>query len=319
MKHALRTATTLSLALVAALALLAPLAAHAQINYQGRLTDSQGAALPDGQYEIQFSLWTSATGGASPVWGPYVLDGATTTGHGPLADLVGSRFNVIIGGQDTTSRSLTTSMAASTTVYLEIKVGTAAPISPRQIILAAPRALSADVIPFVTPNGSGVDISGNLSVSGDATTVGNAAVLGNATVTGNVGIGTLTPSAKLHVNGTAIVSGVMAGGNVTVGGKGVAVGEENLRIVRGTVAANGSTTAGSGFVATGPDPITGIYTITFNPAFTGIPSVTANGLGVVNAVATISAVTTSSCKVRLYIPTVGNKIDPFSFIAIGPR
>jgi hypothetical protein len=209
-------------------------------------------------------------------------------------------------------------MAASTTVYLEIKVGTAAPISPRQIILAAPRALSADVIPFVTPNGSGVDISGNLSVSGDATTVGNAAVLGNATVTGNVGIGTLTPSAKLHVNGTAIVSGVMAGGNFTVGDKGVAVGEENLRIVRGTVAAIGTTNLASGFAAAGPSP-TGIYTITFNPAFTGMPSVTANGMGVVNAVATISAVTASSCKVRLYIPTVGDKSDPFSFIAIGPR
>ncbi|MGB6223438.1 tail fiber domain-containing protein [Haloferula sp.] len=158
--------TFLSLLLVAGFALLAPNLAQGQINYQGRLTNAVGAPLTDGQYPIQFSLWTAAVDGEQ-IWGPYILDGSTDPGHGPLADLVNSRFNVIIGSRDTADRSLTTSMATTPTAYLEIKVGSDAPISPRQIILPAPRALTADIadaIPNVTPDASGVNITGELRV-----------------------------------------------------------------------------------------------------------------------------------------------------------
>ena len=74
MKPIVRTATLLSLALLAALSLLAPLSARAQINYQGRLTDTVGAPLADGQYTLTFSLWDSATGGTK-LWGDYIADG----------------------------------------------------------------------------------------------------------------------------------------------------------------------------------------------------------------------------------------------------
>ncbi len=327
MKRTLRTVTVLSLSLVAGCFLFAPPAAQAQINYQGRLTDALGAPLTDGPYVIQFSLWTAASGGATPVWGPYVLDGGVATGHGPLADLVGSRFNVIIGSQDTTSRSLTTAMTASTSAYLEIKVGNNAPISPRQIILAAPRALLADVIPRVTPNLSGVDVAGNLGVSG------------NATVSGNVGIGNPTPSAKLDVVGNALVSGnvtasgsVAAVGNVTAGGKSVVVGEENLRIVRGEVfgqANNGACTVsvGSPFVSASRTAV-GEYTVNFTSPFTGIPTVTASAFlngpaGDRDLFVSIAVRTASSVQVRIFAdgPDSGEfpRDSAFTFIAIGPR
>jgi hypothetical protein len=185
MKLKNRTVPLFSLILMAAFTLFLPAVAHAQINYQGRLTDASGAPLPDGQYRIEFTLWDSITGG-TPIWGPYTLDGTNGTGKGPLADLVGGRFNVIIGSQDASARSLTDALAAQS-AYLQIKVNDEPPISPRQIILPAPRALRADIIPNVTPTATGADITGDLNVSGTTKLIGD------------VGIGTSTIDASLHV------------------------------------------------------------------------------------------------------------------------
>ena len=167
MKTTPRSLSALSLALLAGLFVAASPLVHGQINYQGRLTDATGAALVNGPTDISFSLYDSITGGTK-LWGPYNLN----------ADLVdGGRFNAVIGNLDTGGNSLTTAMAASTTHYLEITVAGDAPISPRQVILASPRALKADVIPNITPNGA------------------------NTSITGNVGIGTGAPKDSLHILG----------------------------------------------------------------------------------------------------------------------
>jgi hypothetical protein len=154
--------------LLAGFALVAAPTAHAQINYQGRLTDATGAALADGQYTLEFSIWAAATGG-NKLWGPYVADGVTGIGHGPKAAVVDGRFNIVIGDRDKVEVLLKDKLAASLTTYLQIQVGTSSPISPRQIILPAPRALVADVLPNVVPNATGVTLSGNAVVQGDAT------------------------------------------------------------------------------------------------------------------------------------------------------
>jgi hypothetical protein len=150
MKAIIRITRVSSLAFIAMLFLLTPRPTQAQINYQGRLTDANGATIPDGQYSISFSMYDAATSG-SLKWGPYVADGGNATGHGPLVDVVGGanpnggRFNVIIGGTDTNGASLTTALTNNNSLFLEIKVGSNAPISPRQQVLASPRALRADV------------------------------------------------------------------------------------------------------------------------------------------------------------------------------
>ncbi len=176
--------TVLRLALIASFSYLAMPTAFAQINYQGRLTDDTGAALPDGPTTLIFSIWDLAENGTQ-LWGPFTLDGGTDLGHGPQADIVDNgRFNVIIGNLDESSRSLTTSMGTSDTLYLEIQVAGNDPITPRQIILPAPRALRADVLPNVTPTSTGVDISGNTMISGG---------LGLGTTPGSSGVIALTP------------------------------------------------------------------------------------------------------------------------------
>jgi hypothetical protein len=119
------------------LACLLPLIAmtqtlQAQMNYQGRLTDALGVAITDGQYAIEFRLFSASTGGTE-LWGPF---------NAANVDVVAGRFNTIIGATDAVSRPLTTALA-NANIYLQIKVGTNAPLAPRQQILAAPKALHA--------------------------------------------------------------------------------------------------------------------------------------------------------------------------------
>ncbi|MCU0780989.1 MAG: tail fiber protein [Akkermansiaceae bacterium] len=144
MKTLLQSTTAAGLALIAAVSFLVPASVEAQINYQGILTDATGAPLPDGPTTVSFSLWDAATAGTK-LWGDYVLDGAADIGHGPRADVVNGRFNVIIGPLDEHNASLTAAMDTDATLFLQIQVG-ANPITPRQAILATPRALMADKV-----------------------------------------------------------------------------------------------------------------------------------------------------------------------------
>jgi microcystin-dependent protein len=60
------------------------------INYQGKLTNAEGLALQNGNYEVRFTLWDAASGG-NLVWG----EDRTIT-------LVGGVFNVALGGAGST-------------------------------------------------------------------------------------------------------------------------------------------------------------------------------------------------------------------------
>lgn len=177
---------TLPLLLSALLLATALPAAAQQMNYQGRLTDASGNALADGQYTLEFSLWDAATAGTQ-IWGPYVLDGTAGNGRGPKADLVNGRFNTVLGAVDTANRPLVQAfsidVSGNTSRFLQIKVGTNSPISPRQAILAAPTALMAHR-------------------ANEAERIANVWVSGT-----NVGIGTNTPKQTLHVNGDLYAKG----------------------------------------------------------------------------------------------------------------
>jgi hypothetical protein len=91
---------------------------------------------------------------------------------------------------------------------------------------------------------------------------------------GLMGIGTTQPLAKLDVRG-----------DIRLGSQGQyspAVGEENLRIVRGAIdGATGAVLVGSGFTCQRTDQAT--YRITFTPPFAGIPVITATGQRPVDA------------------------------------
>src|ERR1051325_4832961 len=57
------------------------------INYQGRLSDSNGAALPTADYRLTFNIYDTSLGGTL-IWGPQVFDGTAGLGHGSKIPVV---------------------------------------------------------------------------------------------------------------------------------------------------------------------------------------------------------------------------------------
>jgi hypothetical protein len=123
---------------------------------------------------------------------------------------------------------------------------------------------------------------------------------------GNVGIGTDTPAARLDVRGD-----IRMGPSGAIRATG---GEENLRIVRGVVNAEGAILEGAGFTVSRPR--NGYFDIRFNSPFAGAPALTATAdyareepFDVM-----VKAVTATTARVVVY-----QGDTTIHFIAIGPR
>jgi hypothetical protein len=126
-----------------------------------------------------------------------------------------------------------------------------------------------------------------------------------ANTLGSIGIGTDSPTAKLDVRGDIRMG---PGGEIRAAG-----GEENLRIVRGAVNAEGGIVSGAGFTVSLIR--NGIFRIAFNPPFAERPSVTVTPHSPSEPVhAMLQAVTESAVRVGIY-----EGDTTFDFIAIGPR
>jgi hypothetical protein len=119
---------------------------------------------------------------------------------------------------------------------------------------------------------------------------------------GNVGIGTFTPVAKLDVRGS-----IRLGAN---GQHFAAGGEEDLRILRGVVAADGSAPQGCCFGVQRRS--SGVYDITFTTPFAGVPVVTVTPAEYLT-LARIGSPTVGSVQV------VFEGDVPFHFVVVGPR
>ena len=174
-----------------------------QMNYQGRLLDGQGQALPDGDYTVTFRIYDRAQPASDEtlVWGPQVFDGVgdASTGHGPRVALAGGAFNVNIGLKDEQDRALNTAFTGESR-FIEIQIGDSAPILPRQQVLTAPFAFEA----------RHADTAGH-AVTADASTTSTTAASAN-TVKGvdiiDEATQTLIPSvvAVSSISATAIVA-----------------------------------------------------------------------------------------------------------------
>jgi hypothetical protein len=133
------------------------------------------------------------------------------------------------------------------------------------------------------------------------------------TTSGNVGLGTDGPAAKLDVRG-----------NVKLGPSGqyfAPAAEENLRVIRGTVNANGFIVNGSGFTSLRQGA--GSYRITFNVPFVSPPTTTASvslGGTIHNGeYVRVSTVGNSEANFQVSDENALNTDGNFSFYAIGPR
>src|SRR6185436_16352504 len=92
------------------------------MNFQGQVLAANGSPLATGDYDLTFQIFDAAEGGTN-IWGPQVLDGAGSVGHGPKIPVVQGYFNVMLGPVDTTNRLLSGAFLGATR-FLEVKVGT---------------------------------------------------------------------------------------------------------------------------------------------------------------------------------------------------
>ena len=146
---------------------------------------------------------------------------------------------------------------------------------------------------------------------------------------GNIGInfGSFPPGATVDVAGSIRASTSITGTTIaatstmTSGGKNVAVGEETLKIVRGTVSGTGAAQLGSGYSVS--RTATGTYSISFSPAFSNTPSVTAVvAPGHDSGGYTFCQVDSASATgvvIEMRGTDGGFYDEPFGFIAAGPK
>lgn len=330
-----RCPLSLALLLVTSWSAAALAAPDRTISYQGTL-ERDGAAVPNATLPMTFHFYSSATT-ATPLQSVPVADVAISAG----------RFAVEIG-------PISDTVFDSPTLYLGVEVDGVA-LEGRTRIRGVPYAIRGAVV--------GDFRAERLAVDDEAAIGGDLHVAGDVSVTGDVYFPNRTRQ-MLNLWGTGFGIGVQdstlyqrsdkwftwyrggshhnqqgnAGGGTKLmelsdqgvlwTAKGTAlVAPETVGLVRGTVGYTGSVLHGSGYTV--QQVQTGVYDITFSPAFVGRPTVVCAGMhpnegnntsGVVQCLVDHPN-NISNSKVRILVTNGLNEPTSwaFSFIAVGPR
>jgi len=109
------------------------------LSYQGRLTDSLGNPVPDGNYQLTFRLYQQETGG-TPFW----TEAQTIMVRNGL-------FSALLGAV-----TPITSLPDAGTVWLSLQVGIAPELTPRLRIVSAAYSFLSEKAQTLDQNGAGV-------------------------------------------------------------------------------------------------------------------------------------------------------------------
>ena len=183
--------------------LLAPALCLAQapqtLSYQGVLKNDDGTPVPDGNYDLTFHIYGTASGGTA-LW---------TEAH--TVPVVNATFNAVLGSTETLD------LPFDVPYWLGIQVEGDPELTPRIELTAAPYALNVadgkvvrsvnsltDDVTLAAGTNVSISPSGNtLTISATGTGADSDWVVnGNnmhSAVSGDVGIGTSLPGTKLHV------------------------------------------------------------------------------------------------------------------------
>jgi len=193
----------------AAFPTLVAAAPNYQINYQGKLANTSGAAVADGGYDIVFRLYTVSSGG-SAIW---------------TESQTGANEVTVTNGLFSTMLGSVTSLASvdfNQTLYLGVTVEADSEMAPRKILGAVPAAFEADKLDgidstsflrsdepdTIASSSTSTLLTINQSGTGDILNLldGGTEVF-TVTDNGSVGIGTSSPTQKLHVAGGMRLTG----------------------------------------------------------------------------------------------------------------
>ena len=131
----------------------------ALMNFQGRLAKPDGTPVADGNYALTLSIWdTKTVGQGTQRWGQTFSSVAVHNGtFALLLDLSTGFLN-----------SNTLDSAINNNTYLQVQVGTNAPLSPRQQLVSTAYALKAGSVPDGSITVNKLDASLKNSVLGGA-------------------------------------------------------------------------------------------------------------------------------------------------------
>jgi hypothetical protein len=219
-----------------------------EINYQGKLTDSSGVAVPDGTYQMVFRLYTAPTGGTA-IW-TETLSGANEV------SVANGLFSVMLG-----STSALTAVDFNQTLYLGVTIESDSEMTPRKVLGAVPAAFVAEEANNAATVGGVASSSFVRSDQADSIAATTASTLLSITQSGtgnildvfdgassaltildggNVGIGTSTPSQRLSIGGNAYITGTITGATwggstiaATRGGTGLSTITQNQLLIGG--------------------------------------------------------------------------------------
>lgn len=163
------------------------------LNYQGVLTDAVGTPVPDGNYDVTFSLYSGPSGGAA-LWSE------TRT----AVPVVHGGFSVLLG----TSTALT--LPFDTAYWLGIAVTPDPEMTPRVRLVASPYSFTARglVLPFVMA----------ISSPSPALQVGNAGAGAAIVADGRLEVGTTTHNGDLSLLRNGVTTEMMHAGSLPRGG-----------------------------------------------------------------------------------------------------
>lgn len=162
-------------------------AINPQINFQGKLTNTDGTNVTNGTYSIVFSIYTVSSGGSN-IW----------TETQPSVTVADGVFQVSLGSVTALPGSVN---FATSSLYLGVKVGADAEMTPRIQFTAAPYAFNASTADNATQLGgltSSQYVQLAQSVQSDSSTT-NASIGINKT-------GTTAKVMDLQRNGTTVFS-----------------------------------------------------------------------------------------------------------------
>jgi hypothetical protein len=184
----------------------------ALVNYQGKLLDQSGNTVPNGNYELQFRLWSAASAG-SLIWGRTyqvnVQDGLfnVVLGDGGGA-LPGAQTDDITAAFGAPERFLGLTIAKD---HTGATLANPQEIQPRQQLLSAPYALQANDAAKLggTVATNYMKIGGGLRAAGVPAFSNGEMVNSALTASGanRIGINNANPQRELDVGGSALVSG----------------------------------------------------------------------------------------------------------------
>ena len=152
----MRLRTLFAVCILLALAVAATAAVPPMINYQGKLLQPSGAAVPDGTYSMVFAIYDVPTGGTA-LWSE----------TNPSVQVRGGLFAVLLGSMP--GSPIISNLFDSQARFFGVKVGSDPEMTPRQQIASvgfAVKASSADVATTVPEGAITTDKLGSLSVTG---------------------------------------------------------------------------------------------------------------------------------------------------------